>query len=118
MASNQDPEIVTYRIPKIEVYQVTDDELQRIEAGCANIGQDLTFAVASLSIFVSFLVARLTGILAPTTQLIFVSIEIISGLVSIYTGWRWWHARRATPGTISKIRSRRTDQPNPEDNPV
>lgn len=113
MAPNRDPEVVTYRIPKIEVYQVTNDELRRIEDGCSHVGQDLTFAVASLSVFASFLVALLTAILTPTTQAIFISIEITSGVVGIYTGWRWWHARRAAPETIGKIRSRRTEpQPN------
>ena len=114
MAPNQDPEVVTHRIPKIEVYQVTDDELQRIEDGCAHISQDLTFAVASISAFISFLVAALTTTLTPTKQTIFISIEIGFGVVGIYTGWRWWHTRRVTPETIRKIRSRRTEpQPNP-----
>ena len=71
MVPNQDPKVITHRIPQIEIYQVTNDELQRIEDGCSNVGQDLTFSVASLSVFASFLVALLTATLTSTTQAIF-----------------------------------------------
>ena len=66
---DHDPEVVTYRIPRIEVYQVTDDEMRRIEDGCNLVGQDLTFAVASLSVGASFLVALLTATLGQIAQI-------------------------------------------------
>ena len=113
MDHDSDPEVVTYRIPRIEVYQVTDDEIRRIEEGCAHVGQDLTFAVASLSICVSFLVALFSATLTQASQTAFVIIIVISAVVCVYTGFRWWRERRATPDTIAKIRSRRAE-PQPE----
>jgi len=59
--SPEEPEIVTHRIPRIEVYQVTDDELTRIEDGYGQVSQDLTFAVTSLSFCIAFAIALMTG---------------------------------------------------------
>lgn len=109
MAPDKDPEVVTYRIPRIEVYQVTDDEIRRIEDGCSNVGQDLTFAVASLSICASFSVALLTATLTQAVRAFFIGIVIISAVVCVYTGSKWWQTRKATPDTIAKIRSRKTE---------
>ena len=106
MAPNRDPEVVTYRIPQIEVYQVTSDELQRIEDGCSHVGQDLTFAVASLSVFASFLVALLTAIVLrqPHKRNFRQHRNYFRRCAAIYTGWRWCHLKasaRATPETIT-----------------
>jgi hypothetical protein len=38
------PEVVTYKILRIDPYQVTRDELDRIEERCGRVGQDLTFS--------------------------------------------------------------------------
>jgi hypothetical protein len=111
---DQRPEIVTYRIPRIEVYQVTDDELRRIEEAGGQVGQDLTFAVAALSICVSFLIALTTATLSDLTRNIFIALVIVSAVVFSYTGLRWYRTRRTGPDTIASIRRRRTEpQPPP-----
>lgn len=58
--TQEDQKVITYRIPRIEVYQVSNDELRRIEEGFGLVGQDLTFAVASLTVFISFAITILT----------------------------------------------------------
>ena len=103
------PQIVTYLIPRIEVYQVTDDELRRIEEGYGQVGQDLTFAVASLSFCIAFAVTLATASFPDRLFLIFLVLVIVSGLAALYTGIRWWGVRRAAPTVIATIRSRRVE---------
>jgi hypothetical protein len=104
---DQGPKIVFYHIPQIEVYDVTEDELRRIEDGYGQVSQDLTFAVASLTTCISFIIALVTAPLAPPVRLGFFVVVGLSGLCFIYTGSRWLRARRTTPNTIASIRSRR-----------
>ena len=111
------PEIVTYRIPRIEVYQVTDDELKRLEEGCSQVGQDLTLAVACFSFFVAFLIALLTATFSSVVGIIFVIVDIGSGLVGIYTGVRWWRSREKTPNVMAQIRSRKVEPEVPRGDP-
>ena len=104
-----EPEIVTHRIPKIEVYQITEQELERIEEGIGSVSQDLTFAVASLSAGISFLIALLAGTLSQTVFITFTIIVIVCGVVFLYTGIKWWRTKRITPNVIARIRSRRIE---------
>lgn len=102
-----EPQIVTHRIPSIDLYQVSEDELNRIEEGYAHVGQDFSFAIASLSIGASFVVALLSASVSDRVFSFFVSIIIISGVVFLYTGIRWWSNRKKAPDAIAKIRSRK-----------
>ena len=108
---NQAPEIVTYRIPRIEVYQVTDDELRRIEEGSGQVDQDLTFAVAFLSFAIAFLITLSTVTLSDLMRSIFIAVIIICTVVFLYTGARWWRRRKTASNVIASIRSRKD---NPE----
>ncbi len=103
----KDPEIVTYRIPRIEVYQVTDDELKRMEEGCSQVSQDLTFAVAFISFSIAFLITLFTAKLSELQQLIFTLISVVCGIVSFYTGLKWLRTRKTMPNVIANIRSRK-----------
>lgn len=103
------PEIVTYKIPRIEVYQVTDHELSRIEETYGQAGQDLTFAIASLSLAISFAISLSTGTFSDRLFVTFVLFAIVSSIVTIYTALRWWRVRKVTPTVIAAIRSRRVD---------
>lgn len=107
--SQEGPQIVTYRIPKIEVYHVTDDEIRRIEEGYGQVGQDLTFAVAVLSCCIAFAIALATATFSDRLWLIFIVLIIVSGLVALYTGVRWWRARAVAPTVIATIRSRKVE---------
>jgi len=103
----QDPEIVTYRIPRIEVYQVTDDELKRIEEGSGHIDQDLTFAVAFLSFAIAFVITLATATLSDLLRSIFIVVIIICTIVFLYTGTRWWRTRKTASNITAGIRSRK-----------
>ncbi len=105
----KDAEIVTYRIPRIEVYQVTDDELCRIEEGCSRVSQDFNFATNFLSFGIAFFIALLTATFSESLRTIFIIILVVCGVVFLYTGARWWRQRKKAPSVIAKIRSRKTE---------
>jgi hypothetical protein len=114
----QDPEIVTYRIPRIEVYQVTDDEICRIEETCGHVSQDLTFATSFLSFGTAFLLALLKATFSATTRTIFIIVVLICGIGVLFFGSRWWWRRKKVPDVITKIRSRKTEpQASPTSQP-
>ena len=109
---NQPPEefqVITYHIPRIEVYQVTEDELKRIEDGYGQVGQDFTFAVTSLSFCIAFAIALLTGSFSERLFVILLTLAIGFAVVALYTGIRWFSARRAAPSVIATIRARKTE---------
>ena len=101
--------VVTYKIPSIEVYQVTDDELMRIEETAGQAGQDFAFMLASLSIFISFVIALATADFGKNTQLIFIVVAAISVSFGIRTGWIWFRNKSNFQKVIEKIRSRKVD---------
>lgn len=112
----EDPKVITYRIPRIEVYQVSDDELRRIEDGFGQVGQDLTFAVASLSVCISFVITILSADLSERLFNIFLSLIIISVLVTLYLGNRWLRVKNVAPSVIATIRSRKVDPQSTQEN--
>ena len=103
------PEIVTHRIPRIEVYQVTDDELRRIEEASNQVSQDLSFALACGPSCGGIVVSLLTGEFGDTAGTILTAAAIILGLAAAYTGVCWWRHRGAASNVIRQIRSRRID---------
>ncbi len=110
--------ITHYHIPDIEVYHVMDYELLRIEEGCGQVGQDLTFCVAALSVGVSFGIALATATLSALIRDIFIVVIFFSGACSLYTGIKWLRTRRITPDTIASIRRRRVAPEPPSQHPA
>ena len=108
-APHRDTEIVTYRIPRIEVYQVTHDELCRIEEGCGRVSQDFAFATNFLSFGIAFVIAILTAAYSERVRTIFITITLICAVGFLYTGVRWWMNRTRVPGVIASIRGRKTE---------
>ena len=104
-----EPQIVSYNIPRIEVYQVTEDELKRIEEGSSQVSQDFTFMLTSFSICVSFVIALLTGHFESRAELTLKSCIGVFGLSSLYTGWRWFRNRKVAPNVIGNIRIRKVE---------
>ncbi len=60
--------IVTYEIPRIEIYQVTDNKLKRIEDETSRVAQNFAFMLTSKSIFFSFLIALGTDTFDATME--------------------------------------------------
>ena len=121
MSGDEGRQVVTYKIPKLETYEVADHELERIEESCSSVSQDLTFAVASLSICLTLLAALLSATFTETAQTLFLVIAVVSAFVSIYTGARWYRtqqlhmafsrrygAERSTPNPLVRTETART----------
>jgi hypothetical protein len=96
------PRVVVHKIPRIDLYQVTEDELARLQEGQ---GQDQTFASASLGVCVTAL-ATLFSSLAPSAFLFLLAIGLIAGVVCLYTGLKWRRARKNVLQTVARIRNR------------
>lgn len=109
MAEDVNREIRTYKIPAIEIYEVTEDQLDLIDKSCRNLGQDLSFAIASLSICASFVIALFSASPSATARYVYIVVAVVSFAVSLYTGCRWLRQRKTSPGIIHKIRSRKMD---------
>ena len=100
------PKVVTHNIPQIHVYQLTEDELGRLEEGHGHVGQDLTFACTSLGILVGVLVALLASPMSRNTFPLLLSVGLIAGVVCLYTGLKWWRSRKEFLHVLAKVRSR------------
>lgn len=112
----KDTEIVTYKIPRIEVYQITDDEMCRIEEGCGRVGQDFAFATSFLSFGIAFFIALETATFSEVLRIVFIIVVILCGIGTLYTGARWWIQKGQVPSVIAKIRSRKTEPQIPPNN--
>jgi len=106
---HQDPEIITYQIPRIEIYGVSDDELSRIEEGYGQVGHYLTFATNFLSFGTAFLITLLTGTFSDRLKTIFTLVAAVCAIGFVISGILWLRQRKKVPGVIAKIRSRKTD---------
>ena len=101
--------VITHTIPRIEVYQVTEDELQRIEDGTSQVAQDFAVMLTSISACIAFLIALGTGTFDATRGLSFRAAIGVFGVTAIYTGWKWLRHRKTAANVIKKIHSRKED---------
>jgi hypothetical protein len=99
--------LATHTIPLIHVYQVTDDELARLEEGYGHGGQDITFASTSLGIFVTSLLTLLASQLSRDINLLLLLLCLVSAAVCLYTGIKWLRSRKEFLHVLAKIRSRK-----------
>lgn len=107
--SSNEPKIVSYNIPQIEVYQVTDDELRRMEEAASNVGYEFATMLATISITVSLVIALTQGEFETDVEIAFKIAIGVSGLISIFMGVMWWRHRSSLSKLVSNIRSRRTE---------
>lgn len=106
---NNEVPVVTYKIPQIEIYQITDDELQRIEEGTKQVSQDYSLMLTCISICISLIVALVSGTFNPIIRLIFTVAVGVSLITAIYTGLKWIRHRKTAPNVFEKIRSRKEE---------
>jgi hypothetical protein len=96
-----------HRLPGVESYDVTSEELDQIEREASQVGLDFSFASITLTAFISFMIALLTvKIESSHTFMGFIGIEIATGFLTIYFAWRWLRGRGQRVSIISKIRER------------
>ena len=103
------PKVVSHNIPRIEIYQVTDDELSRIEEVATKVGNEFAFMLTGISITVTLLIALTQGEFQKDIEVIMNASVGVSGLTSIYMGIKWFRSESSVSKILSLIRSRRTE---------
>jgi VIT1/CCC1 family predicted Fe2+/Mn2+ transporter len=99
------PRVVVHRIPQIEVYQVADFELARLQDVCGKPSLDQTLCISSASAALGLLPA----VFMPGHSLTFSLIAGVLVLGAFFFGYRAWRSDRRSQSMISSIRSRRVD---------
>ena len=100
------PAIRLGKIGVLKVHQISDDELSRLEHGS---GQSLflNFAIAVLSVAISFLISLLTTTFnSDKLFYIFVIITVIGFLAGIILIILWWYTRQPISKLVQEIRNR------------
>lgn len=115
MANEQNPsntgeiKIDIARLGSIQVYQITEDELNMIEMGTPSSNY-LNFSVALLSIFISFLITLLTTkIENDRTFAFFLLTAIVTFVVGVILLLIWLKSRNSSKSVFNKIRARKSD---------
>lgn len=108
------PEIVVHNIPRIEVFQVADHELDRIEEYGKNLANEFAAMLSFGSICVTLLVSIAAGQFSGLATGLFFSGAGVSAVATLYLLVRWRRNRKRVADVIGSIRDRRTD---PQSNP-
>ena len=99
------------RLGAITLYDVTEEELEIIERGSPSSNY-LNFAIALLSVAISFCITLLTTkIEDDRTFNIFVIVCIVSAIAGIFLLFMWWRTSASSKDIFKRIRSRK----NPEE---
>jgi hypothetical protein len=98
-----------HRIAHLEIYEVSEDELDTIERGYSSRQNDVAFLSIAATIFVSFLVVILTvpRPAAPTFRdQFFVAVLVMSGSAAVYLFIRWRRTIKSERPLFQRIRER------------
>ena len=109
VSSSEPSRIVTYKIPKIEVYEVTGEELSRIEEAASHTGNEFAVFLAAISTNIGLVFSMLQGEFRPSVERFFEGAVVLIAIFSLYMGVRWYRHRSLVKRLMSKIRSRRTE---------
>lgn len=104
-----EPRVVAHAIPIIEVYQVTDDELTRIEGAATTVENASAFMFAGIAATISIGAALAQGTFPVSAEIWMKAALGVSIVVSVWAGFRWYYHESALSKVLSQIRSRRTE---------
>jgi len=91
----------------LTLYEITGDELDRLEAEGLSVGEDFSFGLFGLSVAASFTIALLTTkIEGDRVFYSFLIVTIIGYVMSAFFGIRWLWGRRRHKSTVRRIRGR------------
>ena len=100
-------EAARHSIVKIDIYEVMKDEIDEL---CSNSTSDLCleFAIASLSIFASFLCSLLVADFSssPKASSVFLIVTILSAISFLFFAMLWWRKRKDKQIVKDKILNR------------
>jgi hypothetical protein len=105
--AREEIQVERHRYEGLVIYEVTSDEIANLKAETLRISEDLAFAIAGISIGLSFLVVLLTvEILSPRIFDAFFILSLVGFIVGAYCGFRWIRGRKSFEGTITRIERR------------
>lgn len=105
------PTIVRGRVDSLNIYEITDYELDTLEAGSPS-SLHLNFSIALLSVGLSALVSLLTASFhSPTAQLVAIVLTIVSLIGGAFFLLSWNRSRLSTQVITKRIRARIKAQP-------
>ena len=100
-------EAARHRIEKIDIYEVTKEEIEEL---CSNSTSDLCleFAIASVSIFASFLCSLLVADFSssPMASSVFLIVTILTAISAMFFSMLWWRQRKDRQIVKDKILDR------------
>ena len=96
-----------HEVTGVVIYEVTGEDLEQLEKETLTVGEDFSFALASLSVALSF-TATLATVTIPAGKTfdVFWIVMILGYLSGIFFGIRWFRGRNKFESVLSKIRSR------------
>lgn len=96
-----------HRIPHVETYDVTVDELDQIELESMSVGQDFSFGSVCLTAALSFLITIVTvPIESERAWNSFLIIMLVGFIGAAYFGIRWYRGKKHGVLVIERIRER------------
>jgi len=99
------PQIRRGRIPSFAIYEVSEDELQKLQDGFA-IGLELNFSLMLLSSALSFFIALITTQMSQTKSTTITIITAVFAIIGIYLFFSWFRSRPDIQNLVSSIKSR------------
>ena len=89
------------------LYEVSLDDLDRLETETLSVGQDVSFCLAALAIALSF-TATLATVSIPAGKLFdaFFIITLLGYAGTVYFGLRWYKGRRSFKNIVRRIKER------------
>ena len=110
MAGNEEKiEILRHRISHLESYEVTLDELQRLQYEDPQRSYELTFSLTALSVALAILIPLVIGEPPKISNLrfsIFVALIVVGFVFFLFFGIRWLNNLRQRNSLFVKIRAR------------
>ena len=109
MADKLTREFVVERhaVTRVVIYEVTCEDLEQLEKETLTVGEDFSFALATLSVAIAFTVTLATvSIPAGKTNDVFWIVMLGGYLAGLYFGVRWYRGRRQFKSVCRKIRER------------
>ena len=96
-----------HEVSSMVIYEVTGEDLEQLEKETLTVGEDFSFALASLSVAISFTIT-LDTVSIPAGKIydVFWIVTIIGYLAGFFFGIRWRRGRKKFRSVLGKIKNR------------
>ena len=109
MAEKLTREFVVERhaVTRVVIYEVTGEDLEQLEKETLTVGEDFSFALATLSVAATFTIT-ISTVTIPAGKIfdVFWIVMLLGYLSGLYFGFRWFRGRKQFKNVCRKIRER------------